>query len=162
MLDQYVPHNVTEKAKKIAAQYPFKRKAESAETFEIAQKRAFQPESLNSKKGKQSKVQAKGKSLILIGKNEIIIDSLEQLVDSSQTRMIAEIILFLEQQNWLKENTPLNDLLDKIVVQMNQQGLSSFTKRPNEHPGELARPRRFEIAATLNRIRRAEVSKIIT
>ncbi|MBB6451755.1 putative ABC-class ATPase [Salirhabdus euzebyi] len=159
MMDEYVPFNVTEDAKRIAMKYP-NRREEGKSAFGSIAKRSFLPDSLNSKKGKKSKVQEKGLSTILMGRTEIDLQQVEQLVDRSQTRMIAAILSHLEHKEWLKEKMSLSELLDKIEQQMNQDGLASFTPRPKEHPGELARPRRFEIAATLNRLRTAKVQAI--
>ncbi|QHS21525.1 ABC-ATPase domain-containing protein [Virgibacillus sp. MSP4-1] len=155
MLDEYIPHNVTQKAKGIASQFPSERKHED-ESFGTISDRVLLPESLDSRKGKKSKVQAKGLDKILMGKVDIDLQQVEQLVDVSQTRMIAQILHHLEQKGWLKQKKSLSELLDEIEKQMDTRGLPSFTPRPNEHPGELARPRRFEIAATLNRLRTAK------
>ncbi|TCT23335.1 putative ABC-class ATPase [Melghiribacillus thermohalophilus] len=160
MMDQYLPLNVTKKAKEIAEKYPYQREKEGGESFGQLPRRRFLPGSLNSQKGKKSKVQAKGLSKIVMGRHEIDLSQVEQLVDSSQTRMIAEIIHFLERRNRLEKNISLAELLDQVEKQMDTEGLSSFTPRPDEHPGEIARPRRFEIAAAFNRIRIARVVEL--
>ncbi|MYL32547.1 ATPase [Pontibacillus yanchengensis] len=160
MLDQYLPYNVTEKAKKIAEQHPFHREKESGDHFGDIPKRYFLPQSINSKKGKKSKIQAKGRTHILMGGTDVSLHYVEQLVDTSQTSMIAEVLLHLEQKGWLKKQRSLNELLDEIEHQMDEKGLSSFTPFPDQHPGDLARPRRHEVAATLNRLRIAKVTHI--
>ncbi|MRG86816.1 ABC-ATPase domain-containing protein [Salinibacillus xinjiangensis] len=156
MLDEYIPFNVTTKAKDIASQFPSQRK-DLSESFGAISNRRFLPYSLDTRKGKKSKVQAKGLSKIIMGTTDIDLQQVEQLVDTSQTRMIAQIIHYLEQKGWLKSETSLTELLNQIEKQIDSRGLASFTSRPNEHPGEIARPRRFEIAATLNRLRTAQV-----
>ncbi|MFC0523307.1 ABC-ATPase domain-containing protein [Pontibacillus salicampi] len=159
MLDQYLPYNVTEKAKEIAEKHPFHREKESDDAFGSIPNRHFLPQSVQSQKGKKSKVQAKGQHLILMGKHDISLHYVEQLVDTSQTTMIAEILLHLEQKGWLKKQRSLHELLDAIEQQMDEKGLASFTPYPEQHPGDLARPRRHEIAATLNRLRTAKVNQ---
>ncbi|MBO8157556.1 MAG: ABC-ATPase domain-containing protein [Bacillaceae bacterium] len=160
MMDQYIPYNVTNRAKEIAEKYPFKREKEGGDHFGRLPERRFLPQSLNSRKGKKSKVQAKGLSKILMGKHEIDLTQVEQLVDVSQTRMIAEILHHMEHKNWLEKGLSLPELLDRIEEQLDTSGLASFTPRPDEHPGDLARPRRFEITAALNRIRIARVKEL--
>ncbi|MGP4061833.1 ABC-ATPase domain-containing protein [Halobacillus sp. H74] len=160
MMDQYIPYNVTEKAKQIAAQYPNGRTASSEETFGALPARSFLPSSLQTRKGKKEKVQAKGQKKILMGAVDIDLDGVEQLVDTSQTRMIADIVMHLDKKGVLKQERSLHDLLDEIDQQFNEQGLASFAPFKDQHPGELARPRRFEIAATLNRIRTAKVKDL--
>lgn len=159
MLDQYLPYNVTDQAKAIAEKYPFSRDEEAVNQFKSMPNRHFLPSSLDSRKGNKSKVQAKGRTLILMGRSEVSLHYVEQLVSSSQTRMIAEVLHHLEQRNWLKEQRSFKELLDAIEDQIDQKGLASFTSFKDQHPGDLARPRRHEIAATLNRLRTSKVDQ---
>ncbi len=160
MMDQYIPHNVTEKAKQIASKYPNGRMELEDDAFGAVPKRSFLPQSLQTRKGKKEKVQAKGMHKILMGHEDIALDHVEQLVDASQTRMIADILLHLDKKGVLKRGNSLHELLDTIERQLDQEGLASFAPFKDQHPGELARPRRFEMAATLNRIRTAKVKDI--
>lgn len=160
MMDQYIPHNVTEKAKQIASKYPNGRMESEGDAFGAVPKRSFLPQSLQTRKGKKEKVQAKGMHKILMGHEDIALDHVEQLVDASQTRMIADILLHLDKKGVLKRENSLHELLDTIEHQLDQEGLASFAPFKDQHPGELARPRRFEMAATLNRIRTAKVKDI--
>lgn len=160
MMDQYIPHNVTEKAKQIAGKYPNGRMESDETTFGQVPNRSFLPQSLQTRKGKKEKVQAKGLKKILMGQEDIALDNVEQLVDSSQTRLIADLLLHLDKKEMLKHGHSLQELLDSIERQLDQEGLASFAPFKDQHPGELARPRRFEIAATLNRIRTAKVTDL--
>ncbi|MGI8317152.1 ABC-ATPase domain-containing protein [Halobacillus mangrovi] len=160
MMDQYVPHNVTEKAKEIAERYPSQRTAMSEQEFGAIPKRSFLPASLQTRRGKKEKVQAKGKTTIIMGRTDIDLDGVEQLVDPSQTRLIADLIMHLDKKGILKEEQSLSQLLENIEQQIDTKGLAAFAPFKDQHPGELARPRRFEIAATLNRIRTAKVKDI--
>src|SRR5699024_12073017 len=114
--------------------------------------------SLQTRKGKKSKTQAKGLTKILMGQTDITFAATEQLVDTSQTRMIAEIIQYLDRTNALGDRT-LNELLDDIDQQMNQKGLASFTIFKDQHPCDIASRKRYEIAAALNRMRTAKVKQ---
>ena len=158
MMEAYVPYNVTDEAKAIAAANPIDRGAISEEMFGTISERYFQQHSLQTRKGKKSKTQAKGLTKILMGQTDITFAATEQLVDTSQTRMIAEIIQHLDRTNGLGNKT-LHELLNTIEQQMDQQGLASFTGFKNQHPGDIARPRRYEIAAVLNRMRTAKVNQ---
>src|SRR5690625_770764 len=97
-------------------------------------------------------------SILLIGRTEIIFQQTEQLLDPSQTRMIEAINQFLDRTNGLGQQT-IYELLDTLEQRMNKDGLASFTPLENHHPGDIARPRRYEIAAVLNRMRTAKVSQ---
>lgn len=160
LMDHYLPYNVTAEAKKIADKYPTDRETEGGKEFGTISERAFLPKTIQAQAGKKLKVQAKGKALILMGKTEILLSNVEQLVDTSQTRMIAEIIRFIDQKNLLRPDLPLSDLLDQTEQQIEQSGMASFTPFPNQHPGDLARPRRLEIAAAFNRMRTAIVKDL--
>ncbi|PAV29797.1 ATPase [Virgibacillus profundi] len=158
MMEGYTPHNVTLEANEIMKKYPLERDTFLKGSFGSISQRYFQQSSLQTKKGNRAKVQAKGLKKILMGRMEIAFEDTEQLVDDSQTRMIAEIIQYLDRTNGL-ETASLKELLDKIERQMNQKGLASFTIFKAQHPGDIARPRRYEIAAVLNRMRTAKVKQ---
>ncbi|WP_121615634.1 ABC-ATPase domain-containing protein [Virgibacillus halodenitrificans] len=156
MMESYLPHNVTEKAKQIMENNPLERDMSKDDTFGKVRDRYFQQSTLQTKKGKRSKTQAKGLSTILMGTTDITFHHTEQLVDSSQTRMIAEIISYLDRSNRL-ENKSLHTILNELEKKMDTEGLASFTIFKDQHPGDIARPRRYEIAAVLNRMRTAMV-----
>lgn len=158
MMEAYVPYNVTDEARAIISENPVGRSSEKEAAFGSISERYFQQNSLQTRKGKKSKTQAKGLTKILMGQTDITFAATEQLVDTSQTRMIAEIIQYLDRTNALGDRT-LNELLDDIEQQMNQKGLASFTIFKDQHPGDIARPRRYEIAAALNRMRTAKVKQ---
>src|SRR5699024_8458308 len=159
MMDEYVPYNVTDKARAIMEQYPIERDSEKSSAFGTISNRRPKQNSLQTQKGKKSKTQAKGLTTILMGRTDISFNQTEQLIDSSQTRMIAEIISYLDRTNGLEKVDSLADLLTDIEQKMDQDGLASFTTFSNQHPGDIARPRRHEIAAVLNRIRTLKVDQ---
>lgn len=160
MMDEYVPKNVTDQAKAIMDQYPMERDAAISEHFGGITQRKLEQKSLQTQKGKRAKTQAKGLTKIIMGRTDISFDQTEQLVDASQTRMIAEIIQCLDRTNGLQQIASLKDLLEKIEQQIDQHGLASFTDFPNQHPGDIARPRKYEMAAVLNRIRTLQVTQL--
>ncbi|MFC0298855.1 ABC-ATPase domain-containing protein [Geobacillus jurassicus] len=151
-MEQYVPFDVTEEAKRIAAQMPSGRKAEGGESFGRIRERIPLAESLNSQKGKKAKAAARGRHVIQYGQTDLLLYALEQLVDDSQTRAIAAALLYMERKGWLDGKKTIRQLLDAIEEQWDRQGLGSVSFRKG-HPGELARPRRFELVAALNRLR---------
>jgi predicted ABC-class ATPase len=151
-MDHYVPVDVTEKAKELARLDTAPLQNINGKFGEITYRIPL-PQSLNSKKGKKDKVSAKGKFTIQYGHTIIDLHNVEQLVDESQTNMIAEILQFMERERILERKLTIPEFLTFIEQRMNKQGLASFTKYPHLHPGELARPRTLEIAAALNRLR---------
>ncbi|SFE01031.1 Predicted ATPase of the ABC class [Lentibacillus persicus] len=158
MMEAYEPFNVTKEARRIVSEHPINRESTEYESFGTISERYFQQSSIQTQKGKKSKTQAKGLTTILMGRTDITFDDTEQLVDASQTRMIAEIIQHLDRSNVLGDK-PLHQLLDMIEQQLDEKGLASFTAFKDQHPGDIARPRRYEIAAVLNRMRTAKVNQ---
>jgi predicted ABC-class ATPase len=151
-LEEYVPADVTAEAKKIAAAMPSGRKAEGGASFGSIRERIPLPESLNSMKGKKPKVTARGRYVIQYGQTDLLLQALEQLVDDSQTRAIAAALYYMERNGWLSKGKTIRELLDAMEEQWDRAGLGSISTRKG-HPGELARPRRLELAAALNRLR---------
>ena len=147
MMDQYYPKNVTNKAKDIAGE-----PLGSAKPLEFQQNRVPNLGGLQSMLGHKPKVQAKGKDTILFGKNPIDLSLVEQIVDVSQTRMIANVLKYMALKK-TNEQKSISEWLDWIEHQIDEKGLSFTQKNTNEHPGELARPRRMELASALNRLR---------
>lgn len=157
MMDQYLPYNVTKQAHDIAKDYPIERQKESEVLSTQSNQRAFLSKSLQVKKGKKKKIQAKGRQNILVGNGTIVLDHVEQLVDPSQTRAIAEIIRHAEEQDMMTQELTLSHFLYLVEKMIEEEGLQAFAPYKNQHPGDLARPRRFELAAAFNRMRGVKV-----
>ena len=154
LMENYLPYDVTNKAKEIAQESP--RQKEGGETFGDARKRVPERSSLNSQKGKKSKVSARGLHQIQYGHTDVSLLQVEQLVDSSQTRFGADVLHFLERNHLLGDKS-IPELLDFIEEKINTEGLGSFTLFQNQHPGDIARIRRTEMAAIINRIRTLKI-----
>ncbi|WP_076346798.1 ABC-ATPase domain-containing protein [Alicyclobacillus vulcanalis] len=151
-MEAYTPRDVTAQAKRVAEQIPTGRTPEGGRAFGAIRHRVPRPESLDSQRGHKSKVAARGRYVIQYGTSEISLHAVEQLVDDSQTRAIAAALLYLERKGWLKKGMCLRELLDALEAQWDREGLASISLRQG-HPGDLARPRRYELAAAINRLR---------
>ena len=75
-------------------------------------------------------------------------------MDVSQTRAIGRVLHFAAT-NLLDGVRTVKEILDSVETRMDEEGLDVLSSFPSAgpHPGNLARPRRFEIAAALNRLR---------
>lgn len=151
LMEEYIPRQVTRKAKKIMNENPIENEEVPSTKFGTQTKRTLIQSSFPKQGDRKFKIQAKGKYQIMFGKSPILFSNTEQLIDSSQTRMIAEIIQYLYRTN-IMENRSFTDTLDIIENEMNK-GLDQLTLNRGKHPGDLAKPRRYEIAAVLNRMR---------
>ncbi|GAE25609.1 isopentenyl-diphosphate delta-isomerase [Halalkalibacter wakoensis JCM 9140] len=151
-MEQYVPNDVTEDAKKIAALIQTDRKNEGGTRFGSVNDRVVLSKSLSSQKGAKQKVAVRSMHYIQFGHSEMNLQYVEQIVDASQTRMIAESLLYIERTGILNKNITVKQLLSLLEEKIEKEGLC-FASIHSGHPGELAKPRKFELAAALNRLR---------
>ena len=89
------------------------------------------------------------------GVERIDLRALEQLVDESQARAIGHV-LELARRRFIDGTAGVRAILDAIDALLDERGLDvldPLSERAPRHPGDYARPRRYEIAAALNRIR---------
>ena len=154
MMDEYVPKDVTEKAKEIAKLDENKREFSSNDKFQGVTQRIPLKKSF-SQSGKLDKTKAKGKYNILYGKELIDISGLEQLVDDSQTNCIAVMIDYFRNKV-LDEKLTLSQVADRIYEKIEKDGLDSISSYTG-HPGNLALPRKQEFCASVNRYRKLKI-----
>jgi predicted ABC-class ATPase len=163
----YRPLDVTDRAKALVQdEEPFARAAEGDDAFIAPLRRPLQriPDaaSLDARRGRRDvKISSRACEEIVYGTTEIDLRSVEQLFDPSQTRAIGAA-LHLMAVRFMSKGSTLAELLDAIEEVIDAEGLdalASFHAR-GRHPGALARPRRFEIAAALNRMRTLRVRSV--
>ena len=154
MMDEYIPKDVTEKAKKIAKSDENKREFSPNDKFQGITQRIPLKKSF-SQSGKLDKTKAKGKYSILYGKELIDISGLEQLVDDSQTNCIAVMVDYFKNKV-LDEKLTLSQAADRIYEKIEKEGLDSISSYTG-HPGNLALPRKQEFCAAVNRYRKLKI-----
>ena len=154
MMDEYVPKDVTEKAREIAKLDENKREFSSNDKFQGVTQRIPLKKSF-SQSGKLDKTKAKGKYSILYGKELIDISGLEQLVDDSQTNCIAVMIDYFKNKV-LDEKLTLSQAADRIYEKIEKNGLDSISSYTG-HPGNLALPRKQEFCGAVNRYRKLRI-----
>ena len=150
MMDEYIPRDVTDRAKEIASTDGYKREFLSDNVFgkvthRVPLKKGF------SLSGKEDRLKAKGKYTILYGWNNIDISGLEQLVDESQTNCIAVMIGFLKNKV-IDEKKTIEQSLDQMYRHIEKSGLDCISPYTG-HPGNLAMPRKQEVFAAISRYR---------
>lgn len=154
MLD-YLPHNVTKEAKEIVGTFTTKRKVESFSPMTNITPRIPSAESFDPSRGKREvKIDAKALDLILFGREPIDLRYVEQLLDMSQTRAVGYAI-HLTTKRFMDGKATLHEVMDAIEGFFDEHGLDSLDPfhREEKHPGNFARPRKYEIAAAINRLR---------
>lgn len=155
MMDAYIPHDVTARAKDIAARFVTSRRREGGPWGSIREriplKESFDP----SRRGK-TKIRAHGVEEISFGYEDIDLKYVEQLVDPSQTRAIGDIIRYLAER-YCDNRRTLRELLGLVLQDIERKGLDVISPFYGQHPGDYARPRQYEIAAAINRLRTLKV-----
>jgi len=150
-MEDYLPHDVTVEAHRIAEKYKAERKMEGGDHFGKPRLgRIPLPGSLDARRGKREvKLSVKGKHTIIFGRQTIDLSAVEQIVDVSQTRAIADAIIYARNR-YMDGRRTLCEVVDLLERDIEAKGLDVINPLPL---GIYARPRRFEIAAAVNRLR---------
>lgn len=163
MMDCYKPHDVTKKAKSLAAAMPsIASSDDDAKTpknlFKPVQKRKISSKSLRkiliSGRGK---VFAKVKNKIEVGGETIDVSAVAAIVEVSQSRAIAAALEKLGEMPELEEEG-IVACIDKLVAEVERSGLDVLNCR-GDRVGHYSQPRHFELHAALNRLRGLELGQ---
>lgn len=154
MMEQYRPDSVTERARQIVLEFPTKRRSEGTDRFGGLKRRFPLSTSFNPSRGKRDiRIDVKGLRTILFGTTAIDLSALEQLVDTSQTRAIAQAMLGFARKYAL-EGLSLCEGLKRLDREIEGKGLDTLSTCK---VGNLARARVQEIAFAINRLRTLRV-----
>ncbi|MBD3308166.1 ATPase [candidate division KSB3 bacterium] len=150
MMDTYTPHDVTSDVREIVQKHATKRHEEGGLQFGTVSARTPLSTSFDASRGKRDvKIDVKGLHTLLYGTTTIDLSGLEQLVDSSQTRAIGDIILYYSRK-YAGRSSTLHDGLEQVFADLATHGLDLLSPRKM---GNYAMPRIFEVAAAINRMR---------
>jgi len=148
MMDAYVLKDVTEKAKEVAAENPSRRLREEGEGFISSMDRYPLNTDLDPRKGrKEVAVAARSLHSIQFGNGEIDLSAWEQLVESSQTVTLADVLV--QSIDKMDGSRTMRELVQEAMKGISKDGLDSLGRLN----GERATVRPFEIAAAFNRLR---------
>lgn len=150
MMDCYRPRDVTRLAREVVARYPMMRRREGGERFG-----ALRPRYPFLNPAPQDQVKVRSRSLIQLGHSLIDLGAVETLFDPSQTRTIAHSIRYLSDQGYLSGRWSMEEILSRWEEELERSGLDLVAPGA----GDLARPRRLELASAINRIRGLRVKK---
>jgi hypothetical protein len=118
--------------------------------------------SIDSSRGrKEVAISVRALDQIRFGSEDIDLRAVEQLIDISQTRAIANAV-HLGAERYMDGRRTLSKILDELEALFDSQGLDELDPfhRVGRHPGNYARPRRFEIAAAINRLRTVQMMQL--
>jgi predicted ABC-class ATPase len=152
-MHDYRPRDVSAEAGRIAAEHPASRRLREADRpLDPPRARIPVAASLDPSRGRrEEKIDARRTDALVFGTDEIELRAVEQLQDASQTRAIGW--LWVRARDWMGDGVEMAALLDRIETFLDEEGLDAVCRWPTH----LARPRRYELAAALNRLRSLEV-----
>ena len=153
-MENFQPHNVTEKAKAIATKHLNERIGEGGEEFGDITPRVPLGESIDPSRGRRAvKLKVRDVSEVAFGEEDIDLAAVEQIVDPAQLRSIASAIVYAKEK-YLDRRRTIPEILMAVMTDIEAKGLDILTEFPQ---GNLALFRRFELAAALNRLRTLKV-----
>lgn len=114
------------------------------------------PECVAQFRGRKLRPEMDGSRRVLLGREAIDLAALAQIVDPCQVRAASAAIVYAAEQGYVDGSRTLREILALIDSDILQRGLDVLA--PSGAPaGDLARPRRQEIAAAFNRLRTLRV-----
>ncbi len=153
-MENFQPHDVTEKAKAIALANRTERLPEGGKRFGEITPRIPLAESIDPSRGHtEVKLKVRDVDEVVFGTEEIDLGAVEQIVERGQLRAIAEAIVYAKRQ-YINDRYTLPEILNRVMADIESQGLDVLTYMPE---GDLVLFRRFELAAVLNRLRTLKV-----
>lgn len=148
-MENFQPQDVTEKAKAIAQANIMERTPEGGENFGKITQRCPLADSIDPSRGQRDvRLKVRDVEEISFGNEEIDVSAVEQIVETGQLKAIAKALVY--GKRYMNNFTTITEILDRIIVDINSQGLDILTTFPE---GDLVLFRRFELAAALNRLR---------
>jgi len=154
-MHEYRPVDVTARARQVAGEYPLGDAAPRVVgPWPDARPRVPARGCLDPSRGARSeRVRSVRTRSIEFGAEEIDVSLLSQLVDPAQCRMIGDVLLACSR-GLCDGQRAVAEILAAIEREIGERGLEAFAANGF---GDRARPRRFEIAAALNRLRALRV-----
>jgi predicted ABC-class ATPase len=156
----YLPHDSTAEARQVAADRPTGRLAETPEPMASPAGRAPDPGSFDPSRGRKPvRIDAPSTAEIRYGRHRIDLAGIEQLVDPAQTSAIG-FAIHVAMQRFADDSPVIRQLTGRLDEMFDVEGLDVLDPyhREQQHPGCFARPRSFEIAAAINRLRTLRVA----
>jgi predicted ABC-class ATPase len=148
-MQDFQPQDVTAQAKAIAQRYSTERVSEGGKQFGSLAPRILSLDNSFSEDDRPPKRKVRDLDTIVLGKEEIDLSAVEQIVETAQLRAIAATMLHLQQHDIDGKQT-LPDILNRSMATIDTQGFDPLTFLPE---GDFAMFRRFELAAAINRWR---------
>jgi predicted ABC-class ATPase len=152
---KYQPNNVTAEAKRITNESSARRRQEHQKSPNPVRERFVYTESINPfNEYKKKSVYATEITRLHLGPTVIDLTDVEQIIELSQTKAIAQAILYLK--NLGEEPVPIKELIDRCMQLIDEKGLDCLSERISGH---FAYFRDIELSCALNRLRTLQIQQ---
>ncbi|WP_178945830.1 ABC-ATPase domain-containing protein [Kocuria sp. TGY1127_2] len=155
-MDAYVPSDVTDKAHRIASDFTPDNDEDHAPQRGVFARSAGRVPASGTLNPADKKKSARGRGLgsIQLGREDIDVAYLGQLVDPSQTNAIAQCIESVSRE--LDGTLEMNQVVERIWRRLRERGLDVLTGKDRPR-GDLAMPRPQEIHGAISRYRKLKL-----
>ncbi len=150
VMDNYQTKDKTKEAKKIIAKYKDTNIINLEDGVNFTNRKLNVRESIKIFNDKKDKVKHRDMDHLLIGKDEIDLRSVEQLVEVGQIDFIGELIKIIFRRKDFDKYT-LRDILDTYENRLLDENITEIL---DNNSGKVSYARKFEIGAAINRLRR--------
>ena len=160
LMANYVPSDVTARAKEIQGQLPsltMSSLSAGETSFAPPTPRAPIARSLSAYAGGKNRVKVRETESIDYGDEHINLHMVEQLTEIGQTKAIADAMVHIQTAR-ADGRTPLAEILAALDADFDAGSLDVIN--PERKYGWYSRPRKFEIAAAINRLRTVEFNPV--
>ncbi len=154
-MKEYVPYDITGKAKEAASGYPAMSGDE--ESFPSYNSKRCPLPDMGLKKEDRIKIKTMGTSELLLARESVELRYLEQLKDQEQTTALAWLLKYAELK-LMDGKKDLKQMGAFLENQMDEKGLEFLFER-GDVSASLARPRKQEMMACINRYRRLQFQR---
>ena len=152
---RYEPYDGTAAAKRIAHESPAKRRQEHQEHPNPEHVRFIHTDSIDPfNEYRKKSVYATETNRIHFGSTTIDLTDVEQIIELSQSKAIAQAILYLRKSS--EEPVPIKELIDHCMQVVEERGLDGLSERISGH---FAYFRGIELACALNRLRILQIEQ---
>jgi len=155
-IDDFEVSDITQEAKRL--DMPSSAAADEAAHISslVEKSRWIIPSSIDPSAGlDDAYIDAPAVDVLQFGRSSISMHGVKQLADIYQTATIG-LILYYARLRYMDEGRPIREVLDLVDRDLSTEGLECLSR---ELRGDLARPRRYEIAAALNRLSTLRISQ---
>jgi predicted ABC-class ATPase len=151
----YMPKDVTAEARRIAHESPARRKKESQSPPGPARVRKVNTESIDPlNEYRKESVYVTEKNRIHFGSTIIDLTDVEQIIELSQSKAIAQAINYLRTLG--EENISMRDLVRRCMKVVEESGLDGLSDKISGH---FAQFRGIDLACALNRLRGLQIQQ---